>query len=379
MSRQLKRIRRRTALAGLGLGFGGAAGAGWFPALAQSLASDPRRRRRCILLWMSGGPSQTDTFDMKPGHANGGEFKERETSVPGMRFSEHLPQLAAQAEHLAIVRSLSTKEGDHARGAHLVRTGQPPMGAVAYPSIACTLAKELEDSASPLPAYVSVAPPQQINPAAFAPGFLGPRFAPAIVGSDLAADAANELVDLKPEHLELPPKIDASQAARRRQVWELLQRKFLQQGTAESFRAHHALYQKAADMMRPEVRTAFDLSQEPEAVRRKYGPGLFGQGCLLARRLVERGVPFVEVALGDGLGWDTHADNFRLVRQLSEQLDAGWGALMQELEQRDLLQSTTIVWMGEFGRTPTINANAGRDHFPTAWTCVFAGGGVAGG
>jgi uncharacterized protein (DUF1501 family) len=131
--------------------------------------------------------------------------------------------------------------------------------------------------------------------------------------------------------------------------------------------------------MTPEVRDAFNLANEPAKVRERYGPGLFGQGCLLARRLVQRGVPFVEVALGDGLAWDTHEDNFNRVRRLSAELDAGWATLMTELEERGLLDSTTILWMGEFGRTPTINANGGRDHFPAAWSCVFAGGGIAGG
>ena len=136
-------VHRRDVLRSLGLGLLGTSCAGWLPALAAEVAQDPRRRRHCILLWMSGGPSQTDTFDMKPGHANGGEFKEIATNVAGLRFSEHLPKLAKHADQLAIVRSLSTKEGDHARGTHLVRTGHPPMGDVAYPSIACSLAKEL--------------------------------------------------------------------------------------------------------------------------------------------------------------------------------------------------------------------------------------------
>jgi hypothetical protein len=132
-------------------------------------------------------------------------------------------------------------------------------------------------------------------------------------------------------------------------------------------------------MMRPEVRAAFDLSSEPDEVRRRYGTGIFGQGCLLARRLVERGVPFVEVGLGDGLGWDTHQDNFTQVRRLSGELDSGWATLMAELKERGLLESTTILWISEFGRTPQINSTAGRDHFPAAWTCVFAGGGIRGG
>jgi hypothetical protein len=374
---------RRDVLRSLGLGLLGTTCSGWLPALAAEVAQDPRRRRHCILLWMSGGPSQTDTFDMKPGHVNGGQFKEIATSVPGLRFSEHLPKLAEHANHLAIVRSLSTKEGDHARGTHLVRTGKPPMGEVAYPSIACALAKELAADGSLLPNYVSVAPQLQISPAAFGPGFLGQSYAPAIVGATGVAAAPNSqpagLADLKLDDLELPAGVDAKQAARRMELWNTLERKFLAGRSGASFDAHNALYRKAADMMRPEVRAAFDLSSEPDEVRRRYGTGIFGQGCLLARRLVERGVPFVEVGLGDGLGWDTHADNFTQVRRLSGELDSGWATLMTELQERGLLESTTILWASEFGRTPAINSTAGRDHFPAAWTCVFAGGGIRGG
>ncbi len=136
-------------------------------------------------------------------------------------------------------------------------------------------------------------------------------------------------------------------------------------------------------MMRSEAAKAFDLSEEPAEVRDAYGRGLFGQGCLMARRLIERGVPFVEVTLGsfagNNLGWDTHANNFAAVKTLCGELDAGWGTLMNDLEDRGLLESTTIVWMGEFGRTPQINQNGGRDHFPAAWTAVLAGGGIKGG
>jgi hypothetical protein len=375
---------RRDLLRAMGLGLLGTSCAGWLPALASKVAQDPRRRRHCILLWMSGGASQTDTFDMKPEHANGGEFKEIATNVPGLRFSEHMPKLAGQADQLAIVRSLTTKEGDHARGTHLVRTGHPPMGDVAYPSIACSLAKELAAGGMLLPNYVSVAPQQQISPSAFGPGFLGQAFAPAIVGATGSAAAPQNggpapLAQLKLDDLELPSGVDATSAVRRMELWETLERKFFEHRSGPSFDAHHALYRKAADMMRPEVRAAFDLASEPEEVRRQYGPGQFGQGCLLARRLVERGVPFVEVGLGEGLGWDTHQDNFSTVRRLSQELDTGWGTLMRELRERGLLESTTILWISEFGRTPAINTTAGRDHFPNAWTCVFAGGGIRGG
>jgi uncharacterized protein (DUF1501 family) len=385
MSEHFTKSDRRAMLRNLGMGLLGTSCAGWLPAIAAEVAQDPRRRRHCILLWMSGGPSQTDTFDMKPGHANGGEFKELQTKVPGLRFSEHLPKLASHADQLAIVRSISTKEGDHARGTHLVRTGHSPIGSVAYPSIACALAKELATGSESLPNYVTIAPPREINPAAFEPGFLGPAYAPAIVAANAdspptqSAAAAKNLANLKLNDLEFPSNIDATQAARRMDLWNTLERKFLEKNRATSFDSHNSLYRKAAEMMRPEVRAAFDLADEPEAVRRRYGTGVFGQGCLLARRLVERGAPFVEVALGDGLGWDTHQDNFRRIKTLSAELDAGWATLMSELQQRGLLESTTILWISEFGRTPLINPNAGRDHFPAAWSCVFAGGGIRGG
>ncbi len=377
-------IDRRSLLRNFGLGVLGTSCARWLPSLAAEIAQDPRRRRHCILLWMSGGPSQTDTFDMKPGHANGGEFKEVATSVPGLRFSEHLPKLGKFADQLAVVRSLTTKEGDHARGTYLVRTGHVPAGEVAYPSMACALAKELTYE-SVLPNYVTVAPPRDINPAAFEPGFLGARYAPAIVGGGAAysPDAGNKdsksPVNLKMEDLELPQNVNADEAARRLALWTTLEKKFLDGRHSNAFDTHNALYRKAADLMRPDVRAAFDLSGESDKVRAEYGPGVFGQGCLLARRLVERGVPFVEVALGNGLGWDTHQDNFRRVKTLSAELDSGWATLMSELKDRDLLKDTTILWISEFGRTPQINGNAGRDHFPAAWSCAFAGGGIRGG
>src|SRR5262249_27253102 len=149
--------------------------------------------------------------------------------------------------------------------------------------------------------------------------------------------SADTLAKLKLDDLELPDKVDAAQAARRMELWNTLERKFLEHRNETSFDAHNALYRKAAELMRPEVRAAFDLADESDKVRRRYGTGIFGQGCLLARRLVERGVPFVEVALGDGLGWDTHQDNFRRVKQLSTELDTGWAALMSELQDRGLL------------------------------------------
>jgi len=380
---------RREMLRATGLGLWGLSASGWLPVLADAAAQAPSRRRQCVLLWMPGGPSQTDTFDLKPRHANGGEFREVATSVPGLGISEHLPKLAGLAEHLAIVRGLSTKEGDHGRGTFLMRTGHQPSGdPIKYPSIGSTLSKALGDEDAEVPNYVSIGPYAAFNPAAFGPGFLGPRYAPLTVGSSDAGPAsgntpAARYAELGVDDLHPPAGLAPSRNEGRLALWRSLQTDFVASHRSASPLAHETVYQRAVRMMHSEAAKAFDLSAEPDQVRDAYGRGRFGQGCLMARRLIERGVPFVEVALGGindgGLGWDTHQNNFRLVRNLSNELDAGWATLMSELADRGLLESTTILWMGEFGRTPKINANAGRDHYPNAWTCVLAGGGVHGG
>lgn len=386
----LFKLSRRDWLRYFALALLGASQSRWFPQFARAAARDPQRRRQCILLWMTGGPSQTDTFDMKPGHANGGEFKEVATRTPGIRFSEHLPRLAQNSEYMAIVRGLSTREGDHGRGTFLIRTGQAPGGPLRYPTIGSLLSKELGDETASLPNYVSISPNTAFNPAAYAPGFLGPRYAAATVGergsSNQQAEQdpadAEQYAQLGVDYLQFPSGVTRAQAQSRLKMWESLQRSFLETRRTPTTIAQDTVYRRAVAMMDSEAAKAFDLSEEPDKVRSAYGRSRFGQGCLMARRLIERGVPFVEVSLGfeaASLGWDTHVNNFPAVRSLSAQLDAGWGTLMSELKERGLLETTTILWIGEFGRTPKINANAGRDHFPNAWTCVFAGGGIQGG
>src|SRR4051812_483839 len=163
----------------------GAAGwsvSGWFEALANAVAARPDRRRSCILLWMNGGPSQMDTFDLKPGHKNGGPFKEIQTSAPGLKISEHLPKLAKFGDRMAILRGMTTKEGDHSRGSLLMRTGYLPLGGIQYPTLGSILSKELGDPQAALPNFVSIAPYRQFAPAAYNSGFLGPQYAPLIVG-----------------------------------------------------------------------------------------------------------------------------------------------------------------------------------------------------
>lgn len=360
-----------------------AAGAsGWLPSLAAATQSVSAQRRHCVLLWMSGGPSQIDTFDMKPKHGNGGTIAEVSSSVTGIRFSEHLPMLGKQADRLAILRGVSTKEGDHQRGAKLMRTGFMAGSPVNYPAIGCSLSKALGESnpandGGRLPDYVTIAP-GGLGRGSIHPGFLGPKHAATSVEA-VGAQAADTFAELRVDFLQRSQQISPGRHDARMQLWRSMQNDFLRSHQTDNVIAHDTVYQSAIAMMNSDAKDAFDLTAESDDVRRAYGRGRFGQGCLMARRLIERGVPLVEVTLGDGLGWDTHQDNFKQVESLSRELDRGWATLMTELAARGLLERTTILWAGEFGRTPTINAMGGRDHFPQAFTCVLAGGGVAGG
>jgi hypothetical protein len=302
--------------------------------LIQAPPAPPvKRARSVIFLWMGGGPSQLDTFDLKPGQATGAPFKEIETTAKGIRISEHLPNLARFADHMLFIRSLTHRNGDHTGGAYLMHTGYEPRQDIEYPALAALLAKELGSERSELPNFVCLT----MNPVHAqwcSPGFLGPRYGPlTMTGAGRAT--------------RLPELADFQQIAGDR-----------------------------AETMRRAMTEVTDLKDETQAVRLAYGPQAFGLRCLLARRLVERGVPVIELDLG---GWDNHASVFNSVEKLSGDLDAGWGALLADLQQRKLLDTTLIVWMGEFGRTPRINANQGRDHWPHGFTVVLAGGGIKGG
>src|SRR5262245_34520500 len=183
------RLSRRDWLKLSAAGVVGFSMSGWLKALADDAGKDPKRRRSCILLWMNGGPSQMDTFDLKPGTANGGPYKEIETSVPGVKISEHLSKLAGQMDHMAIIRSMATKEADHGRAAYTMRTGHIPGGPIQYPTLGSLLAKDLEHDDCELPSFVSVAPVRQLSPAAYSSGFLGPKYAPLTVGEKAATGA----------------------------------------------------------------------------------------------------------------------------------------------------------------------------------------------
>jgi hypothetical protein len=389
MTRRFEGLSRRDLLRLSAAGAVGYSMSGWLGALAQDAATHPQRRRACILLWMTGGPSQMDTFDLKPGHANGGPFREIQTSVPGIRISEHLPNVAKHMNDMVIFRNMSSREGDHGRATYLLRTGYLPQGAIQYPTLGSVVSKEIGSDDNPLPNFVSIMPFRQFNQAAYSSGYLGPQFAPLLVG-----DSGNGFVVqqqpngnnfdqlLRVQDLQPPSEINREQADSRIDLLQQIERDFISRHPGASPLSHQTAYDRAVRLMRTTAQRAFNLTEEPQRMRDAYGRTAFGQGCLLARRLVERGVPFVEVNLGftaGQQGWDTHQQNFNAVRSLSGILDPAWGTLMKDLRQRGLLETTTIVWMGEFGRTPRINPQQGRDHYPNAWTAVMAGGGLRGG
>jgi hypothetical protein len=372
------------------LGVVGYSFSGWMKALADDTAANPQRRKSCILLWMNGGPSQMDTFDLKPGHANGGPFKEIDTAVEGMKISEHLPKIAKFTDKMAIIRSMSTGKGpnvDHGQETFHMHTGYQPRGPIQYPTLGSLVAKEIGTDEAALPNFVSVAPYRLFNAAAYGSGFLGPKYAPLIVGENNAFqfgqpngndyERALKVQDLAPP-ADVKDRFDA-----RVELLKGLQDDFVSKRPGVAPKSHQTAYERAVKLMRTAAQKAFNIEDEPASVRDAYGRNLFGQGCLLARRLVEQGVPFVEVTLGafagNQLGWDTHGNNFDAVKSLSGILDPAWGQLMADLKDRGLLDSTLIVWAGEFGRTPKINGNKGRDHWGESWSTVLAGGGIKGG
>jgi uncharacterized protein (DUF1501 family) len=363
-------VSRRDWLRRSAVGAVGVSRSGWLGALAADAKAEAKRHKSVILLWMNGGPATIDLWDLKPGHDNGGPFNEIETNAPGLKISEHLPKLAKLGKELAVVRSMATREGDHQRARVVSLTGYAPQGAIQFPAIGAVVAHEFHDDKSDLPGFVAVGGRGDLNG-----GFLGPRFAPFVVGGDRDRGALPS-VDLRVPDLDLPDGVATETHAKRMALLAELEEGFnpgKAQPVAESMRA---ATDRAVRLMKAEAASAFRLEDEQPATRDAYGRTAFGQGCLLARRLVERGVSFVEVVLD---GWDTHADNFGRVKTLSGTLDAGFAALLSDLKDRGLLDSTLVVCQGEFGRTPKVNGQTGRDHWPGSWASVFAGGGVKGG
>lgn len=355
---------------------------GWLGRLAAA-APGTRPVKSCILLWMAGGPSHIDTFDPKPDAPENvrGEFDSIETSVPGIRISEHFPQFAKLMQHAAILRGMSTLESDHKLATYHLHTGyQNRSGGVAFPSLGSLVAQELGKRDVPLPNFVCIGRSPLDSVGA---GFLGPNQQPLAV-----ADPVRGLDFIEPVG-------SREEFARELGLLRKFEDNFHTRYRNTAGETHRSAIERGVKLMNSEQTQAFDLSHEPDAVRSAYSrpgaanagkggktsgaaPGSFGQGCLMARRLVEAGVPFVEVVMGDGAGWDTHRDNFPRTRGLSQECDTAMAALVEDLQQRGLLDTTLVVWMGEFGRTPQCTGG-GRNHWSRAWSSVLIGGGIRGG
>jgi hypothetical protein len=318
-----------------------------------------QNRKSAILLWMGGGPATIDLWDLKPAAPTGGPFQPISTNGE-MQICEHLPLLAQQMQHLSIVRSMSTREADHDRGRYYMHTGFVPNPNIEHPSYGSVIAHELiyQRPELQIPPFVAV------GGTGSGPGFLGMAWSPFTVSSNGRV-----------RNLEM--QVDDTRLRQRMAALDAIESGFAKRTGDLPAREHAKVLQKTLDLMTSDQMQAFKVEQEPQAVKERYGTDNFGQGCLLARRLVEAGVPFVEVDLG---GWDNHQNIHPTLKDNKlPQLDRAMSALVEDLAQRELLQDTVVLWMGEFGRTPRINQDAGRDHYARAWSCVVGGGQIKGG
>lgn len=353
-------LSRRAWLKGVALTGSGLAVANWGGlAHAQAAAQTAvRKGKRCILLWMNGGASQLDTFDMKPGRSTGGPFRPVATKVPGLEVCEYLPRMAAAADKLAVIRSMKTQSPDHPDGIYHMHTGYKQSERTPHAEIGAVVAKYNGNPDADLPSFVRTGSTGNAGA-----GYPGPAYEP------FTLERSGRMPAFTAPYLPEP------QEARRAELFRFAEEQFAAGGhKAEPFAAHRTAKERAWRLLR--AKEVFDLSREPAKLKERYGDTDFGRGCLLARRLVEAGVPFVEIGQEN---YDSHADNFVCHKANLQVLDPAWSALLADLDERGLLQDTLVVWMGEVGRTPRINNRAGRDHYIRAWTIVLAGGGIKGG
>jgi hypothetical protein len=330
------------------------------PSVAGELAHSGKR---CILLWLAGGASQMETWDPKPGVPTGGPFLSIQTSTPGIRISELMPKMAARLKDTAIIRSLNTRNGDHGGASRMMMRGRAGEAALDYPDLGAVLSRELGREESTVPDNVSFYfATEGRGMAPGHPGFLGARYG--------SMDLTTSMI---PENIRLAG-ITAQEHRERAQLRDILSGSFEQHRAGTGIDSHHQAYERVQGIMSSE--RLFDIGQEPQRIRDLYGPTLFGQQALAARRLCEAGVPFVRVGRA---WWDSHGQNFETHQELVPELDHVMSTLLDDLEQRGLLQDTLVLTLAEFGRTPSINSQLGRDHFASAWSCTLSGCGVKGG
>ncbi|MHC5063061.1 MAG: DUF1501 domain-containing protein [Planctomycetota bacterium] len=323
----------------------------------------PATARNVIYLFMSGGMSQLDTFDPKPGAETQGPVEAIGSNVDGIQLSQYLPMLAGQMDKATVINSLHSTQGAHAQGQYYMHTSYAMRGTIRHPSVGAWLSRMAGKSNPTLPGHVLIG--GSINTASG--GFLEPNHYPLPIG-----DPSSGLKNAK-----LPEHVSTETFHRRLERVEQMNQAFAEKFDQKKVRAYGDAYAQAIKLMNSKDLLAFDLSQEPDAILDAYGRNRFGQGCALARRLVEHGTRYVEVVMG---GWDTHIDNFDRMEELCPTLDRALASLLADLEARGLLEETLVVLATEFGRTPRIvEGRNGRNHFPKAFSGLLAGGGIKGG
>lgn len=355
---QSDHLSRRALLKGTLASAAGGVVMNWGGLQMEALAEQVKREQKhCILLWMNGGVSQFETLDMKPGRPTGGLFRPINTNVEGTQISELMPKMAQKTDKIAIIRSMKTSEVDHPGGIYLMHTGYRPSANVRFPEVGSIVAKYQGRDSSDLPNFVKVS--SQGDAGA---GFLGPKYQPFGIGSE------GGLPPFSTSSLESPVE------AKRHELRSFVEDRFMADRKSEVARMHREAYEAARRLQG--ARGAFNIDAEWDKHRELYGDSVFGRRCLLARRLVETGVPFIEVGQSS---YDSHADNFSWHKGLVPPMEHAWAGLLTDLEQRGLLNKTLVVWVGEIGRTPSINNRAGRDHYVRSWSTALAGCGIKGG
>lgn len=332
---------------------------------APSLATDlKKRQKRVILLWLAGGASQLETWDPKPGAVTGGPFRSISTDVPGIQISELMPEMAKRMKTTCVIRGLNTKNGDHGSGAKLMMRGRRDEAAVKYPDLGAVLAREMGRADSKVPDYVTFY--TQTEGRSFAPGdsgFLGARYAPMELTTNNTPDFIKRLDGIT--------ELDHQQRADLR---DFFSKQFTAGRQSSTLASHNEAYERVRGIMASDA--LFDVTKESRSLRDKYGPTQFGEQCLIARRLVEAGVPFVRVARA---WWDSHGQNFETHQEMVPELDRVMAALLDDLKDCGLDKDVMVLTLAEFGRTPSINSSLGRDHFASAWSMTISGAGIKGG
>lgn len=352
-------LSRRSLLKGVLATGTGATVANWGGLFGSSAHADEvkKRQKRCILLWMNGGASQFETFDMKVGRPTGGPFRPISTNVSGAEVCELLPKISQQMDKLTVIRSMRTSQIDHPGGIHLMHTCYSEAANIRFPELGAVIAKYLGHKETALPNFIKIGSNGDSGS-----GFLGPKYQPFGMGHD------GRLPEFAQNHLK--PDVEE----RRNALRQFVEDRYAAKDRVETAKMHREAYDSAR-RLQGALKT-FKIDEEWKKYEPLYGDSYFGRNCLLARQLVEAGVPFVEIGHS---GYDTHADNFTGHKGLLAPMDQGWAALLSDLKERGLLDDTLVVWMGEIGRTPSINNRAGRDHYVRAWSTALAGGGVKGG